>query len=99
MLNRLPSSLDRVLRWVIVTPGMHWVHHSNIRAETNSNYSSLLSVWDRLFGSYRTRDNIAEVQLGVIGTEYTSFWRMLWLPFWGQPKQADADDSPAEKSG
>ena len=96
---RLPRSLDRVLRWVIVTPGMHWVHHSSIRAETNSNYSSLLSVWDRLFGSYRSRDDIAAVQLGVLGTEYTSLWRMLWLPLRSQPRRADAADSPAEKSG
>jgi sterol desaturase/sphingolipid hydroxylase (fatty acid hydroxylase superfamily) len=44
---------DRVLRTVIVTPDMHRVHHSVIIRETNSNYGFNLSVWDRLFGTYR----------------------------------------------
>jgi sterol desaturase/sphingolipid hydroxylase (fatty acid hydroxylase superfamily) len=41
---------DRLARVFIVTPWMHWVHHSRIREETNSNYGSVLSVWDRVFG-------------------------------------------------
>jgi sterol desaturase/sphingolipid hydroxylase (fatty acid hydroxylase superfamily) len=49
---RLPPALDRALAWLIVTPGMHLVHHSNVRRETDSNYATLLSVWDRLFGSF-----------------------------------------------
>ena len=43
----LPERLDRVLRAVVVTPTMHKVHHSRWRPETDSNYSALLSVWDR----------------------------------------------------
>ncbi len=49
----LPRPLDRVLRWVIVTPTMHRIHHSVLRHETNSNFGFHLSVWDRLFRSYR----------------------------------------------
>ncbi len=49
---RLPRGLDRPLRWVIVTPDMHRVHHSAIRAEHDTNYGFNLSVWDRLFGTY-----------------------------------------------
>jgi sterol desaturase/sphingolipid hydroxylase (fatty acid hydroxylase superfamily) len=49
----LPLGIDRVLRTVIVTPDMHRVHHSVIIGETNSNYGFNLSVWDRLFGTYR----------------------------------------------
>lgn len=50
-----PPRVDRVLRAVIVTPSMHRIHHSVLREETDSNYGFNLSVWDRLFGSYRAR--------------------------------------------
>jgi sterol desaturase/sphingolipid hydroxylase (fatty acid hydroxylase superfamily) len=49
---KLPRSLDRVLRWFVVTPDMHRVHHSVIRKETNSNFGFNLPWWDRLFGTY-----------------------------------------------
>ncbi len=50
---RFPAGLDRVLRLVIVTPRIHWVHHSKLRIETDSNYSSVLNGWDRLFRTLR----------------------------------------------
>jgi sterol desaturase/sphingolipid hydroxylase (fatty acid hydroxylase superfamily) len=46
---RLPARLDRVLRWIVVTPEMHRVHHSILARETNSNFSFNLPWWDRLF--------------------------------------------------
>ena len=49
---RLPSALDRVLRWFVVTPDMHRVHHSDIPTETSSNFGFNLPWWDRLFGTY-----------------------------------------------
>jgi sterol desaturase/sphingolipid hydroxylase (fatty acid hydroxylase superfamily) len=49
----LPASLDRAFRLLIVTPDMHRIHHSVIRTETDSNYGNILSVWDRLFRTYR----------------------------------------------
>ncbi len=49
----LPPNLDRVLRWFVVTPDMHRVHHSVVPRETNSNYGFNLSWWDRLLGTYR----------------------------------------------
>lgn len=52
---RLPRALDGVLRLLIVTPDMHRVHHSIIPNETNSNYGFNLSVWDRLFATYRAQ--------------------------------------------
>jgi sterol desaturase/sphingolipid hydroxylase (fatty acid hydroxylase superfamily) len=66
---RLPPAVDRPLRWLLVTPDMHRVHHSVHRDETDSNYSFLLSVWDRLFGSYRDqpRDGHETMVLGVEG--------------------------------
>jgi exosortase len=49
---RLPASLDRPLTWFIVTAPVHAVHHSDLQAQTDSNYGSVLTVWDRLFGTY-----------------------------------------------
>ncbi|MFN3312770.1 MAG: sterol desaturase family protein [Hyphomonas sp.] len=50
---RLPLWLDRALRYVIVTPDMHRVHHSIVRTETDSNFGNALSIWDRIFRTYR----------------------------------------------
>ena len=50
---RLPLKLDRVLRWFVVTPDMHRVHHSVEDDEANSNFGFNLPWWDRLFGTYR----------------------------------------------
>jgi len=50
---RLPAPVDAALRRVIVTPDMHRVHHSALKEETDSNFGFCLSVWDRLFGTYR----------------------------------------------
>lgn len=50
---RLPERLDRALRWLIVTPDMHRIHHSIDRAETDSNFGFFVPWWDRLFGTYR----------------------------------------------
>jgi sterol desaturase/sphingolipid hydroxylase (fatty acid hydroxylase superfamily) len=50
---RIPEPLETWLRWVIVTPDMHRIHHSQEQADTNSNYSTIFSWWDRLFGTYR----------------------------------------------
>lgn len=50
---RLPETIDRVLRWLVVTPDMHRVHHSIVVRETNSNFGFNLPWWDRLFGTYR----------------------------------------------
>jgi sterol desaturase/sphingolipid hydroxylase (fatty acid hydroxylase superfamily) len=49
----MPAWLDRALRWIVVTPDMHRVHHSVIGRETNSNFGFNLPWWDRLFGTYR----------------------------------------------
>jgi len=61
----LPERLDRALRLFIVTPAMHKVHHSRERIETNSNYTSFLSIWDRLFGTFRLNPNPASIRMGI----------------------------------
>lgn len=61
---------DRFLSWFIVTPYLHKVHHSHWQPETDSNYASLLSVWDRIFGTFRIPRDPARLQLGL--DEYSS---------------------------
>jgi sterol desaturase/sphingolipid hydroxylase (fatty acid hydroxylase superfamily) len=60
---RLPERADRLLRWIVVTPDMHRVHHSATPRETNSNFGFNLPWWDRLLGTYRPEP--AEGQEGV----------------------------------
>lgn len=50
---RLPAAIEPAVRWLLVTPDMHRVHHSVVPAETDSNYGFNLSIWDRLFRTYR----------------------------------------------
>jgi len=86
---RLPVGLDRVLRWVMVTPDMHRVHHSVIPAETNSNFGFNLPWWDRLLGTYRAQPKAGHEGI-TIGIEQFRTPRDLWLdrmlpqPFRGQ---------------
>jgi sterol desaturase/sphingolipid hydroxylase (fatty acid hydroxylase superfamily) len=92
---------DRWLRLLIVTPDMHKVHHSDWHPETNSNYSTVLSVWDRLFGSFRKRDDPGTIVFGL--KEYTDpDWHgvggMLKTPFvtpTPSPGQPLAEQPPA----
>ncbi|MDQ3624698.1 MAG: sterol desaturase family protein [Verrucomicrobiota bacterium] len=59
------ARLDRWLRLFIVTPAMHKVHHSRLRPETDSNFTAFLSVWDRLFRTFRLRDDPRTIQFGL----------------------------------
>ena len=52
---RVPERLDRLLRFIVVTPDMHRVHHSVDAPETNSNFGFNLPWWDRMFGTYRAQ--------------------------------------------
>jgi sterol desaturase/sphingolipid hydroxylase (fatty acid hydroxylase superfamily) len=85
---RLPAWLDRPLRWVVVTPEMHRVHHSVIVQETNSNFGFNLPWWDFLFGTYRAQPAQGHESM-TIGLEQLRDERvdrlawMLALPFVG----------------
>ena len=78
---RIPASIDRLLAYVILTPNYHRIHHSQIVAETNSNYSSVFIWWDRIFGTYHPRPDIANIQLGI-GDEVRelNIWQSIVLP-------------------
>lgn len=64
---RIGQRLDAVLRYLVVTPDMHRVHHSVKKWETNSNYGFNLPWWDRLFGTYRAQpeDGHQGMQIGL----------------------------------
>ncbi|MGH9633102.1 MAG: sterol desaturase family protein, partial [Bryobacteraceae bacterium] len=62
---RLPVKLDQILSRILVTPAMHGIHHSRIRSETDSNWSSGLSIWDRLHGTMRRDVPQREIIIGV----------------------------------
>jgi sterol desaturase/sphingolipid hydroxylase (fatty acid hydroxylase superfamily) len=61
----LPVWLEPIARWIVVTPQMHQVHHSIVRAETDSNFGFNLPWWDRLFGTYRDAPAAGEVGMTV----------------------------------
>jgi sterol desaturase/sphingolipid hydroxylase (fatty acid hydroxylase superfamily) len=61
----LPTSIERVLRWIVVTPEMHRVHHSVVPNETNSNFGFNLPWWDRLFGTYRAQPEAGHVRMTI----------------------------------
>jgi sterol desaturase/sphingolipid hydroxylase (fatty acid hydroxylase superfamily) len=73
----VPERWDRLLRIAIVTPNMHRVHHSVKVSETNSNYTSLLSIWDRLYRSFQTREDTRAITIGLPQFRETK-WQQLW---------------------
>lgn len=80
----LPERVDRGLRLLIATPAMHKVHHSRVRAETNSNYTSMLSIWDRLFTSLRLRPDLSDIRIGLDewnDPRYQTLPGMMMTPF------------------
>jgi sterol desaturase/sphingolipid hydroxylase (fatty acid hydroxylase superfamily) len=89
---RLPAGLDRWMRWVVVTPDMHRVHHSIEDDESNSNFGFNLTWWDRLFGTYRNQPRAGHIGM-TIGIrdhrdprEVARLDGMLLLPFRGEIK-------------
>lgn len=64
---QLFSTCNFILRWrtVVVAPNMHRVHHSVERSETDSYFTSILSFWDRLFRTFRTREDTRAITIGL----------------------------------
>ncbi len=92
-----PKRADRALRWLIVTPSMHRIHHSVRREETDSNYSFNLSLWDRVFGSYRAQPLQAERDMPIGLPQWRDpaalgLWALLLQPFRRAPEALDSPD-------
>jgi sterol desaturase/sphingolipid hydroxylase (fatty acid hydroxylase superfamily) len=84
---RIPRAVEPALRWLLVTPDMHRVHHSIERDETNSNFGFNLSLWDRLFGTYRAQPRAGHeaMTIGIPdfrdAAECSTLAGMLAIPF------------------
>jgi sterol desaturase/sphingolipid hydroxylase (fatty acid hydroxylase superfamily) len=78
---KLPRGLERALSFAIVTPSIHWVHHHALRRDTDSNYATVLSVWDRLFRSRSATPRTPEMAIGVEGQRDEALPSLLVLPF------------------
>lgn len=91
---RIPVALDRYLRWLVVTPDMHRVHHSIVVGETNSNFGFNLPWWDRLLGTYRNQPAAGHEGM-TIGIEEFRTARELWLDrMLSQPFRGSAGSYP-----
>jgi sterol desaturase/sphingolipid hydroxylase (fatty acid hydroxylase superfamily) len=79
---KLPRGFERVLSLLIVTPSIHWVHHHAVRADTDSNYATVLSLWDRLFASTSETVRSETMKIGVEGQQEKNVLALLIKPFW-----------------
>lgn len=86
----LALNIDKALRWVLITPDLHRIHHSTVRSETDSNYGFSISLWDRLFKTYTAEPEKTQTTLDIGLPEYRdlqelSFIKLLLLPFKKHP--------------
>ncbi|MBV9521179.1 MAG: sterol desaturase family protein [Alphaproteobacteria bacterium] len=77
----LPAAFEAALSRLVVTPSIHWVHHHRLRADTDSNYATLLSLWDPLFGSRSPHPRTPAMAIGAPGREELRLAKLLRLPF------------------
>jgi len=92
---RLPIAVERALNNIFVTPRMHGVHHSNLKDQTNSNYSVIFRWWDLLHGTLILNVRQADLDIGVpayLDPESNKFFSLLALPF---RKQKDYWEGPS----
>lgn len=85
----IPGSVDRMLRWIVVTPDMHRIHHSVIPRETNRNFGFNLPWWDRLLGTYLSEPSKGHEHMTIGLEQFRDPNRLTWmsllaLPFVGE---------------
>ena len=91
---RMPIWLDKVLRWIVVTPDMHRVHHSILPHETNSNFGFNLPWWDRLFGTYRAQPEAGHDGMTIGIRQFREVGEQRLDRMLTQPVREDARDYP-----
>jgi sterol desaturase/sphingolipid hydroxylase (fatty acid hydroxylase superfamily) len=84
---RLPRGAERLVSRVFVTPSIHWVHHHAVASDTNSNYSAVFSLWDRLFGTKSPTKRTPEMKIGLGDVADKSVIGLLLAPFQAVEKQ------------
>ena len=78
---KIPSTLERIVRWFIVTPDMHRIHHSIEENETNSNFGFFMSIWDRLLGTYtkEPEGGHTNMKIGLRNFREPKWQNLRWL--------------------
>jgi sterol desaturase/sphingolipid hydroxylase (fatty acid hydroxylase superfamily) len=100
---RMPPAVERLVRWFLVTPDMHRVHHSVARRETDSNFGFNFAWWDRLFGTYRSQPEAGH-QAMTLGIEQfrdpseLRLDRMFTQPFRDDPGACRTSERPDDSS-
>jgi sterol desaturase/sphingolipid hydroxylase (fatty acid hydroxylase superfamily) len=79
----LPPRLEAFLSRIVVTPSIHWVHHHRRRTDTDSNYATILSLWDRLFRSRSATLRRTDMEIGVEGRDEKELLPLLLSPLSG----------------
>ena len=82
----IPVQWDKRLRWLLVTPDMHRIHHSTTQTETDSNFGFSISIWDRLFGTYTDEPALGQsgMKIGLSQFRYSpavTLKKLLLMPF------------------
>ena len=78
---RLPAALEAALARLFITPSIHWVHHHRRKLDTDSNYGTVFSFWDRLFATSNPMRRQKEMAIGVEGEEERALPGLLLRPF------------------
>ena len=100
----IPAALDRVLKWALVTPSMHHLHHALNKRAANSNFGVFFSFWDRLFGTYMSEYPQTEKGEGEPGFAYgireyreagsLNLWLLTLMPF--KAETTDQEDTSSD---
>jgi sterol desaturase/sphingolipid hydroxylase (fatty acid hydroxylase superfamily) len=88
----LPPKVDKFIRIFIITPAMHKVHHSRWQPETDSNYGAFLTIWDRLGRTFRLREKLEEIRIGLDefdSPEHESVKGLFRMPLWRDKKTGE----------
>lgn len=84
----IPARLERALARVVITPSIHWVHHHAVRADTDSNYGTIFSVWDPIFSTRSGTRRSPAMAIGVERRPERGFLHLLIRPFLGESRRA-----------
>ena len=78
---KISAPVERILSRVIVTPGIHWVHHHTDPRDTDSNYATIISVWDRIFRTRSATRRFDAMPIGLASLQDSGLGRLIASPF------------------
>lgn len=78
---KLPQRFEVIVSKLVVTPSIHFIHHHALRSDTDSNYATVLSLWDRLFRTCSKTQRSSDLKIGVEGMRDVPIVRLILRPF------------------